>query len=103
MPIRPFKSLDTTNAADLNRIQTNIGMFSSGIVGIPILDGNLIEDVVLGSTETKVNHKLGRRYRGWVIVDKSANQSVWAATSAISERYLSLTASGTVTVSLWVF
>ena len=98
----PFKSI-STKSGELDRTQSNIKLFSDNIVNIPILNGRLIEDVVLSSSETNINHKLGRAYRGWIIVNKNAQQDVWVSSTTLNERFLNLTAAGTVTVSLWVF
>ena len=88
---------------ELNRIQANIDTFADSVTSIPILDGNLIKDVELSSSETQVSHKLGRKYRGWIIVDKNAQQDVWVSSTDLTQRFLALTAAGSVTVSLWVF
>jgi hypothetical protein len=102
MSVKPFKEITTKNEK-LDRVQTNVTTFSDSVVSIEFLNGRLIEDVVLGTTEVQVEHKLGRELRGWIIVDKNAQQDVWKSASTLTKRFLSLTAAGTVTVSLWVF
>lgn len=92
-----------TNNADLNRVQDNIVLFTTPITNISILDGALVEDVSLSTSETKVNHTLQRKPIGWIIVKKDAAQDVYESGSTNQDRFLSLTATGTVTVSLWVF
>ena len=100
--VAPFKTL-TTRSLELDRVQANVSTFVNSVLDIPILNGRLIEDVDLTSSETLVEHKLGRNYRGWIIVDKNAQQDVWVSAENLTERFLRLTAAGTVTVSLWVF
>lgn len=102
MTVRPFKEI-TTKDERLDRVQANVTTFADSVLGINILDGRLIEDVVLGTTEVDVEHKLGRDLRGWLIVDKNAQQDIWKSSTTLTKRFLSLTAAGTVTVSLWVF
>lgn len=88
---------------DINRLQTNIQEFADSVSGIPLLSGTLLEDIELSATETKVPHKLGRTVRGWIIVTKNANYNVWRSSSELPKQFLPLTASGDITVSLWVF
>lgn len=71
----------------------------------PFLDGRLVEDVDLTTSQTKVAHGLGRIPKGWVVVDKTGNVDVWRDTTGTSQRktFLYLKADAAVTVSLWVF
>lgn len=66
-------------------------------------DGRLIEDVDLTTTAVDVEHGLGRTVRGFIIVNKDANADVWRTDSSNESKFIKLDASGTVTVSLWVF
>ncbi len=92
-----------TSSNDLNRVQDNIAVFANPITQLLLLDGVLIEDVDLTTSETKINHTLNRKPNGWIIVKKDAAQDVYESGSTVPDRFLSLTASGNVTVSLWVF
>lgn len=97
-----FKQIHTGDG-DLNRVQDNITQFSTPISKLLLLDGVLLEDVALTSSETQVPHKLNRAPNGWIIVKKNAAQDVYESGTDVQNRFLSLTASGTVTVSLWIF
>jgi hypothetical protein len=99
--MRPFKEIAAKGLLD--RVQVNVRLFADQLINIPLLDGVLLEDVALSTSETQVKHKLGRAYRGWIIVDKNAQQDVWVSSTALNKTFLSLTAAGTVTVSIWVF
>lgn len=101
--MKPFKQIGAATEKDLDRIQANIALFASNFANIPLLDGRLIEDVALSGTASQIAHKLGRDYRGWIIVKKNAQQDIWASSTSLSGRFLTLSASGTVTASLWVF
>jgi hypothetical protein len=70
---------------------------------LPLLDGALVEGRALSTTPVDVPHGLGRTWRGWIVVGKSANIDIWESGQRDRTRYLTLDASGTVTVSLWVF
>lgn len=97
-----FKRLKS-ETPELDKVQNNIQIFSDSVVEIPLLDGILIKDVVLTTSETLVDHKLGREPQGWLIVKKNAAQDIYESGSTLKQRFLSLTAAGTVTVTLWVF
>lgn len=102
MAISGFKK-STTENPDVNKVQVNIAEFVTPLISNEMLDGRLIEDVALSTSETLVEHKLGRAYKGWIIVNKNAAQDVYVSSTTLTKRYLALTAGGTVTVSLWVF
>ncbi len=98
----PFQKIKSPTT-DLNKVQTNIALFSESLVNIPFLDGVLLEDLVLTTAEQKISHKLGRAYRGWILVRKNAAQDLYESSVTFPNQFISLTATGTVTVSLWVF
>jgi hypothetical protein len=102
MSIKDFKAISTEND-ELDRVQDNVSLFTQPLVDNPLLDGRLLEDVILTTSEVLVEHKLGRKPRGWYIVKKNAAQDIHESGTTLQERFLSLTAAGTVTVSLWVF
>lgn len=71
---------------------------------IPLLDGNLLEDKDVATTETPVAHGLGRVPRGYLIVkhDQSSSFHVYESSTA-DKNYFYFTGSTAVTLSLWVF
>ncbi len=79
-----------------------------------ILDGNFIEDVVVtGGTPLVIDHKLGRKLRGWILCRKNENLDVWDSQTENptpqATLILNTLDSGNpllpniVTISLWVF
>jgi len=74
---------------------------------IPILDGVFLEDIALAASgDTIVDHKLGRRYRGWIICGKSSDGDIYEDVTGNNnpERQIILTnSSGALNVNLWVF
>lgn len=100
--MKSFKRVHTPNEL-LNRVQDNMSLFADALVKIPLLDGILIKDVVLGTTEVRINHTLGREPQGWIIVKKNAAADIYESSSTLTDRYLSLTATATVTASIWIF
>lgn len=71
----------------------------------PLLSGVLVRDVPLSGTTARVYHNLGRPAVGFLVVDATATVNVWRdATFAASPNLcIPLVASGSATVSLWVF
>jgi hypothetical protein len=92
---------DVSGSVELmqDSIERVIGPLSS----IEVLDGVLVSDIELSTTAKRVEHKLGRKPTGWILVNKNAAEDVFSALDVKPEFFLNLTATGTVTVSLWIF
>ena len=63
-------------------------------------DGQLVKDVTIDGATT-VPHSLGRTPQGYIVVRRSADESVFD--SGVTGQNLSLDSSGAVIVTLWVF
>ncbi len=89
---------------DLMGVQEQTQGLVKYLAQLPILDGNLIEDIELTSgTAKSVQHQLGRSARGYFVTKKSANAVVWDSVSSQPDRELLLNASASCSVSIWVF
>lgn len=88
---------------DVAALQQRLFEFFAQFFNNPLLDGVLLKQVQLGSTATQVPHTLGREPQGWIIVNKTANADVWQSGTTLSKSFITLQASTTVTVDLWVF
>tara|TARA_R110001583_G_scaffold139366_3_gene291537 strand:- start:1595 stop:1912 length:318 start_codon:yes stop_codon:yes gene_type:complete len=105
MSLRKFERV-STNDSTLSRIQERIEDAFVPVLSASILNGKIIKDVNLASgTTAKISHGLGRNLSGWIVVGKNAAQHVYDLQSSNEnkDKFLHLTAGGTVTVSLWVF
>jgi hypothetical protein len=71
----------------------------------PFANGLLLTGVNLSTTTARIFHKLGRPFKGWVVVDSTAGVTVSrdTADTSPSSDIIPLKASGSATVSLWVF
>lgn len=69
-------------------------------INAPFLRGVEITATLTTSAQN-ISHKLGRKPRGWFVISINANSNVYSTAS--DDRFLSLTASATCTVKLWVF
>jgi hypothetical protein len=70
-----------------------------------LTDGHQLDDVELTTTTKTVAHKLGRRAQGYIVVGRDAAEIVYDENAGKADlaTNLHLSASGAVTVSLWVY
>jgi hypothetical protein len=103
--MKVFEPLSTTDEF-LVRVQRAVSNgFQKLFTLAPILNGRLVEDLALSTSTTMLEHGLGRRPLGFIVVRSSAAQTVYVyeADNTIPDRTLPLRAGGSVTCSLWVF
>ena len=89
-----------------NNAQDHIESVLNPVLNSAIIDGIILEDVDLVSGSfTSVEHKLGRKPRGYLVIRKSAAETVYENAGDYDNRklFMKLRASGSVTVNLWVF
>jgi len=108
--LKKFKKLfipaDFPMARVFNTAQDHVESVINPVLDSVIIDGVILEDIDLVSGSfTSVEHKLGRKPRGYLVIRKSAAQTVYEEVGDYDSRklFLKLRASGTVTVNLWVF
>jgi hypothetical protein len=103
---KAFIPPDFPMAREFNIGQDHIEEVITPVLNAAIIDGVIVEDVILNSsTFTNVKHKLGRKPRGYIVIRKSAAQTVFEEAGDYDNRklFLKLKASGAVTVNLWIF
>jgi len=106
--IRGFVRHDTRgkeviDSDDVEKIQDNIENLAKPIRDSQIIGGVLVEDALLEESKiNEVRHSLGRVPKGYKVVDRNANATIWSSQKG-SDRFLYLVTSAEVTVSLWVF
>jgi hypothetical protein len=90
----PLDMLQTKWASQLNPVLNN-----------PLVAGLLLENIALINGTTIINHKLGRKLQGWLIVGINAAATVYdnQATNQNPQLTLSLTSNAAAIVSLWCF
>ena len=102
----PFPAAYRRNAnlAEVSFEQNASSALVSALNSKEIIDGVLIEGIVLDTTGVNVAHGLGREWNGWCVVDITAAGDVYRTASDDESVFLKLRASsGTPTVSVWVF
>lgn len=97
-----IKELETIQFDDekINRMQNFIKKFCNQFLNRTIIDG-LQVSINLSNGVNSVNHGLGRKPNGFIVVAKSGNVDIWG--TAFTEKTLTLSTSGAVSGSIWVF
>lgn len=100
--IKDFKRVVGANA-EVAELQKRLLEFFVPIIANPLLDGVLLTNVAVGTSPTKVEHKLQREIQGWIVVRNGANSVVWEPVRELTSIYVTLQATADTTVDLWVF
>lgn len=86
------------------RAQSNIESFVSPLARTEILNGVLLENIVVTTVATEIQHKLGRKARGFILVKSNAAVTLHSPTdSSRSDLFEIVQSTGNATVSLWFF
>jgi hypothetical protein len=88
-------------SADIQRLQKNLETAVAQAIKSPLLDGRIIPNVTLASGDNKIEHKLARTLRGYLVIDRTNGATIYR--TSIDDKYLTLNSSAQITVSLWVF
>lgn len=90
---------------ELGLVQDRVKAATDALANIALLDGLLLEGIVLTSGAFQpLAHRLGRPWRGYLVLARSANAQVWSQTPGNdASTFLYLQPSASVTVTLWVF
>ena len=105
MALKFFKKVNTA-IKDLYQTQENVEQVLTPILNSPVIDGVLIKDIDVGTTDTIVNHKLGRTPLGWIVVKRNENAVIYesATTNNNRDKFLILKASSATTDTyFWIF
>jgi hypothetical protein len=75
------------------------------VLASPLAKGHLVSNQVLVSGVNTINHGLGRKLQGYIVVLNSASATFYdnQDTNSMTQLTLVLNASAPTTVSLWVF
>lgn len=94
-----------TDSKDLSLLQTGWASMLDPLIGLPQNDSIILKNVALLTGDNSVNHKLGRKLIGWVIIRSRAAATFYDKqdTNRTPALTLTLNASGAVTVDLLVF
>lgn len=101
--IKPFKQVAGVPTEEIVDLQKRLQEFFVPIVTNPLLDGVLLTNVSVGTSPTKVEHKLRRDIQGWIVVRNNTNCTIWEPSRDLSGAFVTLQSSAATTVDLWVF
>lgn len=87
----------------ISRFQDNLTEFTEQLVQNKMLKGTLIQDVIIGTSDTPIQHLLGVKPMGYLIVNQTASATIYNVESKTDDKFLTLKASASVKISLWVF
>lgn len=101
--ISPLQKVQTL-IADLATFQNYVEVVINVFRGKQIIDGVLIKDIYIPAAGSiNVNHGLGAKPRGWIVVRKDAYADIYEDESPAPNTIVKLTATAEVTFSIWVF
>lgn len=96
-----FEKVFITDYA-ISRLQSNVEKAFNLIQIFPLMDGNFIE-ATIGVGDTVVDHKLGRPFQGWVVVNKDANSDIWQSATVNNSKDISVILKATVEVNAKIY
>jgi len=101
MALPIFKSDDK----DVMLLQTNWASVINPVVNNPLTNGILLKEVSLATGANVINHRLGRKLQGWILVRIRAASSIYDTqdTNQTPQLTLNLQSSASSVVDLYVF
>jgi hypothetical protein len=109
MPLARYKkeTLPAESEGAISRNLDALAALSESLDALKFLDGELLADVAYAGAPVTVLHGLRRKFAGYMVLKRSATETVAApaANNAEADKssQITLTASGNVTFDLWVF
>lgn len=90
---------------DLMLMQTKWAQELNPVLNSPLLAGRLIRNVALINGSTQVDHKLGRKLQGWMVIRKRGAAEIYDSqdSNSMPQLTLSLVSNADVSVDLYVF
>ena len=100
--MKQFRKIDIPDRIN-NTFQDNCGEVFDVLTKISFLDGNVVK-TSLSSGVNEVQHKLGREYVGWVLIDSTQSSIVsHAQKGSRSNKNIYVNASADTVATFWVF
>lgn len=101
MALPSYNTTDTT----LSLMQSGWASLLNPLLSNPVNNGILLKSLVIKSGSNVINHKLGRKLQGWIIVRKRASADIYDTqdSNTTPTLTLSLQSSADVIIDLYVF
>ena len=90
---------------EVTRLQSHLKTVLNPLLELPISDGVLIKDLTVNTTDTLIEHKLGRKPEGFLITGLKSNSVIYESATANDEAasLIILIASATATADIYFF
>lgn len=94
-----------TSSKDISLLQSSWASQLNKLLGNPLVQGRLINNVMLTTGTNVINHGLGRKLQGWIIVGINAASTIFDLQSSNTSPQLTLdlSSSAPCQVNLYVF
>lgn len=105
MAVKSFRKLNTDDR-NLNLVQDNIDNAFNPLTKNELLDGLIITDIDLVTGQDNIiNHKLGRKIQGWIVIGKDAAADIYdnQSSNSLPNLTLLLRTTANCTINLYVF
>jgi hypothetical protein len=86
---------------EVTALQDNVTLVLNQVTKKVVIDGVQLTAISLTTGSNRINHTLGRQPLGWIVTD--INAAVVPYRTAWDANTITLVATGSVTVSIWVF
>ena len=95
----------STGSAPVDQVQGYIATALNPLFQLPFASGNRVQDQVITTADTVVDHGLEQAPEGWIILKQNAAQVIYesATVNDFPETTVILKAGGTVTADLFFF
>ena len=90
---------------EVTRLQSHIKTTLNPLLELPIQDGILIKGLSIETTDTRVNHGLGREYEGFIITRLQSNAVIYESSTTNDDKnlFILLKGSGAATADIYFF
>lgn len=100
--IKAFKKI-AQQQPELQAIVNAIAEFVRPLEQNPLLSGRVLEAVTVGTADTNIPHKLGRKWVGWIIIGRTSSVVPYEGTQDDTGLFLTLVAASETIVDIYVF
>lgn len=94
---RKIKAVDR----EVSALQVQVAETLNSLTRITVIDGVQLTDIKVGADPVEIAHKLNRKPLGWIVTDKQGDVNVWR--TDWNDLTITVDASGTSTISIWVY
>lgn len=98
MPLPQFQSNDTPFQLMQSRWASEI----NPVLALPTSKPSFLKGIIITTGVNVINHRLGRLPQGWIITDTNSGAILYRSAD-FNDLTLTLTSSGSATISLMVF